>query len=81
MIEILGVDSGGARATERVVRDRDGRRVGRAVSRDGDLYVELAPDAPAAVRSVLAGGDGASPVRLESRFVAEAGNGEIRLRL
>lgn len=81
MIEILGVSAGSTGDAETVVRDREGRSVGTAVERGGEVYVELAADAPAAVQSVLNAGadDGDGDVRLESRFVDETRNGKIRL--
>jgi hypothetical protein len=81
MIEILGVEAGTTRGAKRVVRDREGRRVGTARERDDELYLDLATDAPAAVRGVLDDGAENGQVRLESRFVAETRDDEIRLRI
>jgi hypothetical protein len=49
---------------------------------DGDRYLDLAADAPAAVRRVLdTETDDSDRVRLESRFVDEVCDDEIRLRI
>lgn len=81
MIEILGLEAGSARGAETVVRDREGRHVGTAHERGDDVYLDLAADAPAPVRSVLDAGAEDVRVRLESRFVDETSDGEIRLRI
>jgi hypothetical protein len=84
MIEILAVSAGSTRGAERVVRDREGRRVGTARERGDDVYLDLAADAPRTVRRVLdteSADGGSERVPLEPRFVDETRDGEIRLRI
>lgn len=80
MISVLDPESVARRDPRPVVSDDSGRRVGTATERDGDLLLELAPDAPAELRALLDVPDDAERVRLDPRFVAERTADEIRLR-